>query len=540
MNGLISRFIARLKEEFHGYNGAALAKDTVAGITVVAVSLPLALAFGVSSGGDAAAGLISAILAGLVISGLSGASYQIAGPTGTMTAILMVVAARHSVQGVFIVTLLAGVVMLLAGLLRFGKLITLIPLPVISGFTSGIALIIALGQLDNFFGVASQGTTVLQKLASYFTDGFSPAWQAVLLGVFVIAIMLLWPAKWNRRVPSSLVGIVLATALSMLLQFDVATVGAIPRTLLPQARLDLAAVEWSTVLQTYLSPAISCAALIAIESLLCGASASRMKNESFDPDQQLVAQGVGNIIIPFFGGVPAASALARTSVAIKSGSRTRMTGIISALGLVAVMFLLGDLMAKLPLAALAGVLIVSALRMNDWENIRYIFRKQFKAAIAAYLITMICTIVFDLNVAILTGVAFAALVFIYRQTRLSISVTEFDSEDDRLDATVVTVDGVLFFANVETLKRELAGVKMCERLVLSMRGVASIDLGGAQALNELLDFYKERGTAVFICGAQHIVREMLHRTDTLDLLPDACFYPTVDQALSVHKPSQGE
>ncbi|ODU57304.1 MAG: sulfate permease [Clostridium sp. SCN 57-10] len=528
-----SRFFARLKEEFAGYNKAALGADAVAGMTVVAVSLPLALAFGVSSGGDAAAGLISAILAGLIISGLSGASYQIAGPTGTMMAILTVVAARHTVQGVFIVTLLAGAVLLLAGLLQFGKLISLIPLPVVCGFTSGIALMIILGQVDAFFGVSSEGATVLQKLVSYFRNGFSPDSHALLIGVFVLVVMVFWPKKWNRHVPSSLAAIVLATALSAVLGLDGAKVGAIPRTLLPAARLDLAAIEWGTVLQTYLSPALSCAALIAVESLLCGASASRMKNESFDPDQQLVAQGVGNLIIPFFGGVPAASALARTSVAIRSGGRTRMTGIFSAFGLIGVLFLLGDLMAEVPLAALAGVLVVSAARMNDWENIRYIFRKRFKAAITAYLLTMVCTIVFDLNVAILSGVAFAAVVFVYRQTRLHVTITEFDSEDDKLDATVVTIDGVLFFANVETLKRELAGVNMCERLVIAMRGVPSIDLGGAQALNELLDFYQERGTAVSICGAQRHVHDMLMRTDTLDLLPDARFFNTVDQALTV-------
>ena len=195
-----------------------------------------------------------------------------------------------------------------------------------SFFVAFIAVIIALGQVDNFFGTHSEGETAIQKLLSYGRLGFSPNWQAVITGLVVVAVMLLWPKKWNNRVPSSLVGIVVAGLLSWGLGFDVPTVGEIPRTLLPQVRLNLIAIDLNT-LTNLISPAFTIAALGMIESLLCGASASRMKNEPFDADQELIAQGTGNILIPFFGGVPSTAAIARTSVAIKSGCETRLTGV---------------------------------------------------------------------------------------------------------------------------------------------------------------------------------------------------------------------
>ena len=231
---MFTRYLSTLRREFSGYNGARFAKDLMAGLTVTAVALPLALAFGVSSGADAAAGLITAILSGIVMSLLAGASYQISGPTGAMTAVLITIVSRYQMQGVFLASLMAGILLLLCGIFRFGKLVGYIPAPVITGFTSGIAVIIALGQVDNFFGTHSEGETAIQKLLSYGRLGFSPNWQAVITGLVVVAVMLLWPKKWNSRVPSSLVGIVVAGLLSWGLGFDVPTVGEIPRTLLPR------------------------------------------------------------------------------------------------------------------------------------------------------------------------------------------------------------------------------------------------------------------------------------------------------------------
>lgn len=228
---MLSNYIQCLKREFHGYNAAKLMKDVLAGLTVTAVALPLALAFGVSSGADAASGLITAIVAGLVMSMLAGDFYQISGPTGAMAAILMSVVARYQLQGVFIATFIAGILLLLAGIFHLGRLTACIPAPVITGFTSGISIIIALGQVDNFFGVVSKGDTAIEKLLSYRTLGFSPNLTAFGIGLFVILFMCFFPKKWNAVVPASLVSIIAATVLSTALGLDVAVVGTIPQTL---------------------------------------------------------------------------------------------------------------------------------------------------------------------------------------------------------------------------------------------------------------------------------------------------------------------
>ena len=374
---MLRGFAEDLKQEFRGYNSAALMKDLMAGLTVTAVALPLALAFGVSSGADAASGLITAIIAGLVMSLLAGGYYQISGPTGAMAAILTSLVAGYGLDGVFIATLLAGILLLLAGILRLGKLTSFIPAPVITGFTSGIAIVIALGQIDNFFGTHSEGATAIAKLASYGTLSFHPNLTSVGIGLFVVLFMVFFPKKWNAVVPASLVSIILTTAFSIFMGLDVPVVGTIPQTLFPEKRLVFSALDLSTI-TNLIMPAFSIAILGMIESLLCGASAGQMTGVRLKSNQELIAQGVGNILLPFFGGIPATAAIARTSVAIRSGAKTRLTGMFHAVGLLISMFLLAPVMSQIPMAALAGVLMVTAWRMNEWNSILYMFSHKFK------------------------------------------------------------------------------------------------------------------------------------------------------------------
>ena len=341
---MFSAFFRSLKQEFAGYNSKKLLADMMAGLTVCAVALPLALAFGVSSGASAASGLVTAIIAGVVIAILGGASYQISGPTGAMSAVLVGIVAEYGLQGVFFACFAAGVLLLFAGVFKLGRLISFIPMPVIMGFTSGIAIIIAMGQIDNFFGTVSEGGSNLEK--SYGRLGFHPNMQAVLIGLLVVLVMVFWPKKWGARVPGSLVGIILATIVATVAGMDqLAVVGDIPKTLLLADRLSLGGLSF-TMLENLLSPIVTIAALGMIESLLCGASASRMKGEAFNADQELIAQGVGNILLPLFGGVPATAAIARTSVAVKSGQQTRLTSVFHSLFLLASMFLPAALGAR--------------------------------------------------------------------------------------------------------------------------------------------------------------------------------------------------
>lgn len=515
----------------------------MAGLTAAAVALPLALAFGVSSGADAASGLITAIIAGIVISLLSGASYQISGPTGAMTAVLIPIVSKYSLNGVFIVSLMAGAILLLAGILKLGRLVTVIPRPVITGFTSGIAVIIALGQIDNLFGTVSTGESVIQKLLSYGKLGFYVEWQPVLIGVIVIATMIIWPKRLNAVVPSSLVGIVVATLVSTLFNLSADTIGAIPTTLLPDARLDVSVLQLSE-LPVLISPAVSIAALGMVESLLCGTSALRMKpNSTFDADQELIAQGVGNMIIPFFGGIPATAAIARTSVAIKSGSETRITGIFHAVILLASMFLLSGVMAIIPHAALAGVLIMTAWRMNEWPAIKNMFTKRNRGAILKYLITLAATVTFDLTIAIIIGVAFSALVFVVISSKLEVTSSKVKNEllhncphnvePEHAGTTVIYMTGPLFFGNAEKLFDQVrSDIKNSERIIFSMRGVSAIDSTGAEVMLDIVSECVSSNVSVIICGLRQEVRRRLDLAGVTEMIGDDAYYFSVDRALT--------
>lgn len=537
---MFSQFVSDLKNEFRGYNATQLGQDVMAGLTVCAVALPLALAFGVSSGATAAAGLVTAIIAGVVIALLGGASYQISGPTGAMSAVLIGIVGTYGLQGVFFASFAAGVLLLLAGILRLGRLIGFIPMPVVMGFTSGIAVIIAMGQIDNFFGTVSEGSSNLEKIASYGRLGFHPNWQAVAIGVLVVAVMLVWPKKWGAKVPGSLVGIILAAVAATVFQMDgLAVVGDIPQTLLLSDRLSFSGLNL-TMLGDLMSPIVTIAALGMIESLLCGASAARMKNETFNADQELIAQGVGNVLLPLFGGVPATAAIARTSVAVKSGQQTRLTSVFHSAFLLASMFLLGGVMAKLPLAALAGVLMVTAWRMNDWEGIRYIFSRRFKSGISQFLLTMLATVAFDLTVAILLGVLYSAILHVARSSRIAVNFSGIDANRLRTaegkapileTAGVAYVTGSLFFGAVDEFNRRMGEMPAYDHVILSLRGMPSVDVSGVQTVLELCQSLKEQGKTVAFCGMTQAVRSYFDRAGITALVGEDTYFWSADLAI---------
>ena len=516
-------YFGDLRREFSGYNGAAFLADLMAGLTVAAVALPLALAFGVSSGADAASGMITAIVAGIVIGILGGASYQISGPTGAMAAILIGISAKYGVQGVLTAGLLTGVILLVAAVLRVGKLVSIIPVPVITGFTSGIAIVIALGQVDNFFGTVSEGENAIQKLLSYGRLGFAPNMQAVMFAVLAMAVMILWPKKLTKYLPGSLVAIIVAVVLNFVLNpvaesSAVAEVGAIPQKLMTADSLLLNGIDVST-LPNLIAPAISIAALGMIESLLCGAAAGRMKGEPLNSTRELVAQGIGNIIIPILGGVPATAAIARTSVAIKSGGRTRMVSVIHSITLILSMFLLGGVMGRIPLASLAGVLMVPAWRMNDWPAIRELFRKRLKSASAQFLVTMVATVLFDLVIAILVGIVAAMLLFVLKSCDLKIAVSDVkrknaDGTDQiRTDVKVVYLTGPLFFGTQDQLTQAMVQLgEETHGVIFSVRGVPYIDESAISELETLLADLRGRGIRVMFSGVQPNVKHEMERT----------------------------
>ncbi len=520
---MLKKYFADLRREFAGYNGKMFGQDVMAGLTVAAVALPLALAFGVSSGADAAAGLVTAIMAGVLIGTFSGASYQISGPTGAMAAILISLSVKYGIEGVLMAGVLSGIILLICAVLKLGKLVSFIPAPVITGFTSGIAIVIAKGQIDNFFGMTSE------------TVGFHPDLQTTLFSLLVVAIMIVYPKKLNAVIPSSLAAIIVALLINMIINPNAATsavaeVGAIPKSLMTDNALFITGLHFEHI-NALLTAAISIAALGMIESLLCGASAGKMKGEKFDADRELIAQGIGNIIIPFFGGVPATAAIARTSVAIKSGGRTRVVSLVHSIVLILSMFLLGGIMSRIPMAALAGVLMVVAFRMNEWDAIKQIFNKRLKAAILKFTITMVATVVFDLTVAILIGVLVAMALFIIQSSDLEVVVRSVDV--DKLEGqgihgsynetNLIYLTGPLFFGTQDRVSAAMIDLEGTKNIIISMRGVPSIDDSAVEEFKDIYEEYSEKGSRFFFCGVQPHVKDKMDKYGFTDIVSEDAF-----------------
>ena len=515
-----------LREEFRGYNAGGLRADVLAGVTVAAVALPLALAFGIASGATAAAGLVTAIVAGLIIGGLGGAGYQISGPTGAMSAVLIVLSARYGLEGVLMTGLLAGVMIFLLGMFDLGQIVNFIPSAVIAGFTSGIAIIIFVGQIDNLLGVQTPpAENTLVKVFEIIQSPPTPNWAAVGVGGLVIGLMLLWPKRLNARFPASLLGLIVATVLVAVFNLQVPTIGAIPQTILLDDRLQPGAIPWAA-LPELIVPALSIAALGAIESLLSGTVGGRMLGGvRMNSKQELLAQGVGNIVLPFFGGVPATAAIARTSVAIKSGGRTRVVSITHSLILLMAL-LIAPVLARVPMAALAGVLVVTAWRMNEWDEIQEIFGRRFKSAMFAFLTTLIATVALDLTQAIILGVGLSALIFVFQISRGKVSASPVSAEkmreaghDMRSDGSqmaVVYVVGPLFFGTAPRFEEVTSGLSGYTDVILSLRTTPLLDTTGLGQIDKLIHDTEARGGRIWLAGLNEPVEHYLRRSGLLD------------------------
>ncbi len=535
------RLAALLRREFRGYGRASLQRDIIAGLTVGTVALPLALAFGVAGGATAAAGMVTAIIGGALIALLGGTSFQVSGPTGAMSAVLIVLSQRYGLSGVWVAGMLAGIILILLGAFRLGRYIAFIPSPVITGFTSGIALIIALGQIDNVLGVPPRdGEAAVDRLWHLVTAPPPLDWHAMVVAAIVIVTMLVLP-RFRRDIPASLVGIIAATAVVAAAGWQVARIGSIPQTIILDERLTLATIPWAS-LRDVLPAAVSIAALGAIESLLCGAVGSTMTGAPMDSDQELIAQGVGNLVLPFVGGIPATAAIARTSVAIKSGGVTRVTSIVHAALLFVSVIAIGPWISQIPLAALGGVLLVTAWRMNEWESIMFFARRRIGHALAGMLVTMLATVVLDLTQAILIGLAISAVMYV-RQSAGSVDVRREGIDLARMraqghqlevahpDVHVYYLTGPIFFGSVHTVLEAFADAGTYRVLVISMRGVPVVDVMGAQALLRIVERQQRRGGLVFLSGVQPAVRQLFERTGLIALVGEDRVVWSADRAI---------
>ncbi|MFP5347674.1 MAG: SulP family inorganic anion transporter [Actinomycetes bacterium] len=502
--------------------------DLVAGVTVGVVALPLALAFGVTSGLGAGAGLVTAIVAGVVAGVMGGSNLQVSGPTGAMTVVLLPVVARHGVGAVMTVAVVAGLIVTLMGLTGLGRAVSYIPWPVVTGFTVGIATIIGLQQVPFALDVPKPDGENTAWVALQAVAAAGPAALPALgLVGLVVALMVVLP-RLRRTLPASLVAVAVATGVAELLHLDVARIGAIPAALpsLAVPSLD------PSVVSTLLSSALAVAALCAIESLLSARVADGMSDTSnTDPDRELVGQGLANIASGLFGGMPATGAIARTAVNVRAGARTRVAAGVHSVVLLGVVLVGSGLVARIPLSALAGVLLVTAFRMVEARAVLAIWRTTRSEALVLTA-TAVATVAFDLIVAVEVGIAVAAVLALRAMARTSgarLETLPGSGDDERVDddterallsehIAVYRIDGALFFGAAQRFLDELTSVSDVRVVVLRLAGVRVLDATGAAALAEIVADLERRGITVLIKGVRPAHLPILRAVGVLDQL----------------------
>ncbi|MET8483364.1 SulP family inorganic anion transporter [Streptomyces tendae] len=514
-------------------------RDLLAGLTVAIVALPLALGFGVSSGLGAEAGLATAVVAGALAAVFGGSNLQVSGPTGAMTVVLVPIVAEHGPSGVLAVGLMAGVLLVALAALRAGKYMRYVPAPVVEGFTLGIACVIALQQLPDALGVAKpEGERVLVVAWRALREfAQHPNWTAVALALSVAAVMLLGARRWPK-VPFSILAVIAATAVAQFAGLDGARpIGDLPSGLpAPSlAFLDLSA------LGSLLTPAVAVAALAALESLLSASVADGMTvGQRHDPDRELFGQGLANIAAPLFGGVPATGAIARTAVNVRTGASSRLSSFTHAVVLAVIVFTLAPLVSRIPLAALAGVLLATAVRMVEVGSLRAMARATRSDALILVL-TAVATLALDLVYAVVIGLVVAgalALRAVAKQARLDqvpLDHGDHSAEEHALLAEHIVayrIDGPLFFAAAHRFLLELAETSDVQVVILRMSRVTTVDATGALVLKDVVEKLNRRGIVVMASGIRSGQRRVLESVGALDLLrPAGREYATTPEAI---------
>lgn len=527
------------------YSVRRFSHDLASGVTVGLVALPLAMAFGIASGVTPQAGLYTAVIAGFLISALGGSRVQIGGPTGAFVVIVAGIVARFGTAGLALVTLMAGVMLLIMGITGLGSAVKFIPRPVIIGFTNGIAVLIASTQIKDFLGLRT-GTvpsSFLPRMKVLAEAIGSVHWPAVAIGCATLAIILFWP-RVSRRIPGSILAVLGCTAVAALLHVHVETVGTrfggIPQGFPPFTLPHLHAEHILPLLPSALTVAVLC----AIESLLSAVVADGMAGDRHNSNVELVAQGVANIASPLFGGIPATGAIARTATNIRSGALTPVSGMVHALTLLAILLVAAPLARFIPLATLAAVLFVVAWNMGEWQEIGGVLRLA-KADIAVWAVTFALTVMADLTVAVGVGMALAALLYIYRiaETTTVEPVTEEYLRDGQAhvlqnreipaDVAILRIHGPFLFGATQKLEEATEELSSFPSIViLRLRNMTALDGTGVYALEIFAERLRASGRTLLLCGARDQPAKLLARADFVEEVGRENILPNVQAALA--------
>jgi len=526
------------------YNLNKLLHDVIAGITVGLVALPLAMAFSIASGLTPQAGIYCAIVTGFLISALGGSKTQIGGPTGAFVVVIAGIVAVHGVEGLFMCTVMAGILLMILGLTGMGTAVKFIPRPVVIGFTNGIAVLIASTQIKDFFGlrmgkVPGEFWLRMKAIVANF-----PTWstKATVVALGTVAVMLVCRAISNR-IPGAIIAMMGATVTAYLLKLPVETIGTrfggipsgLPHLVIPTFRPDL--------IHGLLGPAFTVAMLGAIESLMSAVVSDRMSDDRHNPNVELIGQGVANIVSPMFGGLPATGAIARTATSIRSGAQSPVAGMVHALTLLCILLFAAPLASFIPMAALAGILMVVAYNMGEWREIPQLL-KLTKTDISVWLVTFALTVFADLTVAVEAGMILAALLFIARvaSTTTVSQVTDEYVEDGRVHilqdkdipyyATIFRIHGPFLFGATE--KISVITEKMHNLppiVIIRLRNMTAIDATGLFALEEVAKRLHATGRTLILCGAREQPSQAMHQAEFEEVVGRENICPNVQEAL---------
>lgn len=545
-------FAPRLLKDLRRYDKEKFSADVMAGLIVGIVALPLAIAFGIASGVSPEKGIITAIVAGFIISALGGSRVQIGGPTGAFIVIIYGIIQQFGLSGLMVATMLAGVFLILLGFFRLGTIIKFIPYPIVVGFTSGIAVTIFTTQIKDLFGLETGELPAdfLSKWGAYISHFHTLDWASTAVGLLSVAIIALMP-KVSKKIPGSLVAIVLMTVGVYLLKeyggvTSVKTIGDFYPDIKAQIpALEVPGITWEQV-KLLFPTALTIAVLGAIESLLSATVADGVSGDHHDSNQELIGQGIANLCTPLFGGIPATGAIARTMTNINNGGRTPVAGIVHAVVLLLIFLVLMPLASYIPMACLAGVLIIVSYNMSGWRTFRELMKNP-KSDITVLFITFLLTVVFDLTVAIEVGLVIACLLFMRRMaetTQISVIADEIDPNEETDAETheehliipegveVYEINGPYFFGIANKFEELMASMDNHPTVrVIRMRRVPFIDSTGIHNLQNLCTMSHREGTHIVLSGVTPNVYAVLEHAGFCKLLGKDHICPNINVAL---------
>lgn len=538
----------KLLDTFKDYNRDRFTADLSAGTIVGVVALPLAIAFAIASGVSPERGLYTAIIAGFLISFLSGSKVQIGGPTGAFVVIVYGIVEKYGVDGLIIATIMAGVILILMGLAKFGGLIKYIPHPIITGFTSGIAVIIFSTQIRDFFGLSMDKAPgdFVEKWAAYIEHWSTVNFYALGIGIGTLLIIIFW-SRFSQKIPGSLAALIISTCVVYFFQLPVDTIytrfGEIPSSLPAPIFPN---IQWSTI-TALVMPATTIALLGAIESLLCAVVADGMIGDRHRSNMELIAQGLANIITPFFGGIPATGAIARTATNIRNGGRTPIAGIIHALVLLLILLIFGKWAALIPLPCLAAILIYVAYNMSEHTAFVAIMRGP-RTDVIVLMTTFVLTVLVDLTVAIEIGMILAAFLFMKQMadvTRIQVIKSDMDDHEEPPDTQAIKdkripqgvqvfeINGPFFFGSVYKFQEHFDFARRHTRvLILRMRSVPYVDAGGLHALREMMNHCRKDKVYFLIAEIHTQPLIAVEQSGLMQTMGEDYFFGNLDEALA--------